>query len=132
MCPSARVIILKVMNWFWCKFDTEVCTESCRANFIFVRVVQLQPLLNMKPKSSFVNFLENSLPYKILAHEKHIDLQRLFETALVGSEWSASRPVPFTPSERSPRYLLDRRLGGPQSRSGCKSLPRGWNRTPAA
>jgi hypothetical protein len=26
----------------------------------------------------------------------------------------------FTPAERTPRYPLDRRLGGPQSRSGCR------------
>jgi hypothetical protein len=36
---------------------------------------------------------------------------------LAGSEWLASRPGRFTPGER-PRYPLDRRLGGPQSRSG--------------
>jgi hypothetical protein len=33
-------------------------------------------------------------------------------SALGGGEWSASRPGRF------PRYPLDRRLGGPQSRSG--------------
>jgi hypothetical protein len=37
-------------------------------------------------------------------------------SALDGGEWSASRPGRFTPRERAP---LDRRLGGPQSRSGC-------------
>jgi hypothetical protein len=39
-------------------------------------------------------------------------------SALVGGEWSASRPCLFTPQGRIPRYLLDRKLGGPQSRSG--------------
>jgi hypothetical protein len=34
-------------------------------------------------------------------------------SALFGGEWSASRPGRFTP-----RYPLDRRLGGPQSWSG--------------
>jgi hypothetical protein len=29
-----------------------------------------------------------------------------------------SRPDLFTPGERAPRYPLDRRLGGPQNRSG--------------
>jgi hypothetical protein len=38
-------------------------------------------------------------------------------SALDGSEWSASSPGRFTPTE-PPRYPLDRRLGGPQSRSG--------------
>jgi hypothetical protein len=33
--------------------------------------------------------------------------------AIVGGEWSASRPCRFTPL-----YLLDRRLGGPQRRYG--------------
>jgi hypothetical protein len=38
-------------------------------------------------------------------------------SALDGGEWSASRPGRFTPRE-SPWCPLDRRLGGPQSRSG--------------
>jgi hypothetical protein len=37
--------------------------------------------------------------------------------ALVGGELSASRTDRFT-SGKEPRYPLDRRLGGPQSRSG--------------
>jgi hypothetical protein len=37
-------------------------------------------------------------------------------SALVGGEWSASRPCRFTPG-KSPRYPFYRRLGGPQSRS---------------
>jgi hypothetical protein len=39
-------------------------------------------------------------------------------SALDGGEWSASRPGRFTARERAPRYSFDRRLGGPQSRSG--------------
>jgi hypothetical protein len=37
---------------------------------------------------------------------------------LDGGEWTASRPYRFTPREKSPKYALDRRLSGPQSRSG--------------
>jgi hypothetical protein len=47
----------------------------------------------------------------------HIYTQVFLISALVGGEWSTSRPGRFTPGE-SPRYLLDRRLGRPQSRSG--------------
>jgi hypothetical protein len=39
-------------------------------------------------------------------------------SALDGGEWWDSRPGLFTPRERVPWYPLDRRLGGPQSRSG--------------
>jgi hypothetical protein len=39
-------------------------------------------------------------------------------SALDGGEWLTSRPGRFTPQENSPWYPLDRRLGGPQSRSG--------------
>jgi hypothetical protein len=39
-------------------------------------------------------------------------------SALVGGEWSASRHGRFTHRKRVPFYPLDRRLGGPQSRSG--------------
>jgi hypothetical protein len=42
----------------------------------------------------------------------------LFDLGTEGGEWSASRPGRFTPRERAPFYPLDRRLGGPQSRSG--------------
>jgi hypothetical protein len=41
-------------------------------------------------------------------------------SALDGGEWSASRPGRFTHWERAPN-LLERRLGGRQSRSGCGS-----------
>jgi hypothetical protein len=53
--------------------------------------------------------------------------------ALYRGEWSASRPYLFTPRD-CPRYALDRRLGGPQSRSGRygeeKNLTSVGNRTP--
>jgi hypothetical protein len=39
-------------------------------------------------------------------------------SALVGGEWSASRPAALPPGGNRPRYPLDRELGGPQSRSG--------------
>jgi hypothetical protein len=55
-------------------------------------------------------------------------------SVLDGGEWSASRPGRFTKGE-SPRYSLDRRLGGPQSQSGRnveeKNLSSAGNRTPA-
>jgi hypothetical protein len=38
-------------------------------------------------------------------------------SALVGGEWSSSRPAALPPG-RSPRYPFYRRFGGPQSRSG--------------
>jgi hypothetical protein len=39
-------------------------------------------------------------------------------SALDGGEWSASRPRSLYLQGKSPWYQLDRRLGGPQSRSG--------------
>jgi hypothetical protein len=39
-------------------------------------------------------------------------------SALLGGERSVSRPGRFIPTEIDPRYALDRKLGGPQSRSG--------------
>jgi hypothetical protein len=39
-------------------------------------------------------------------------------SALDGGEWSASRTVRALPPGKDPRYPLDRKLGGPQSRSG--------------
>jgi hypothetical protein len=43
-------------------------------------------------------------------------------SALDGGEWSASRPGRALPRGKDPRYPLDRRPGGPQSRSGLKRL----------
>jgi hypothetical protein len=39
-------------------------------------------------------------------------------SALAGGVVTDSRPGRFTPRGKNTRYLLDRRLGGPQSRSG--------------
>jgi hypothetical protein len=41
----------------------------------------------------------------------------MFDLALDESEWSASRHGRFIPGERDPQYPLDKRLGGPQTRS---------------
>jgi hypothetical protein len=46
-----------------------------------------------------------------------VQIHIFLTSALAGGEWSASRPGRFTPGGKSPRYPLDRRLGGPQSRS---------------
>jgi hypothetical protein len=48
-----------------------------------------------------------------------VQLHAFLTSALDGGEWSASRPGRFTPQGMNPWYLLDRMLGGPQSRSGC-------------
>jgi hypothetical protein len=47
----------------------------------------------------------------------HVVIHIFLTSALDGGEWSASLPGRFTPG-KEPRYPLDRRLGGPQSRSG--------------
>jgi hypothetical protein len=43
----------------------------------------------------------------------------LLISVLDEGEWFDSRPDRFTLGVRAPRYPLDRRLGGPQNRSGC-------------
>jgi hypothetical protein len=64
-----------------------------------------------------------------------VEIHIFFTSALVGGEWSASRPGRFTPEERIPPYPLDR-VGGPQSRSGRyreeKNLALAGNRNQAA
>jgi hypothetical protein len=47
-----------------------------------------------------------------------VQLHSFITSALGGGEWSASHPGRFTPSERAPRYPLDRRPGGLHSHSG--------------
>jgi hypothetical protein len=46
-----------------------------------------------------------------------IEIKIFLTPALAEGEWSASRPGRFIPGEES-QYPLDRRLVGPQSRSG--------------
>jgi hypothetical protein len=45
-------------------------------------------------------------------------LHAFLTLAFGGGEWTASRPSRFTHQGKSPWYLMDKRLGGPQSRSG--------------
>jgi hypothetical protein len=47
-----------------------------------------------------------------------VQIHVLLTSALVGGQWSSSRPCLFTARERGPRYPLDRRLSGPQGWSG--------------
>jgi hypothetical protein len=47
-----------------------------------------------------------------------VQIHIFLTSVLAGGEWSASRPDRFTPGEKSPRYPLDKRLGGPQNRYG--------------
>jgi hypothetical protein len=46
-----------------------------------------------------------------------VEIHVYLTLALVGGEWSASRPGRFTPGEIT-RYPLNRGLGEPQNRSG--------------
>jgi hypothetical protein len=43
----------------------------------------------------------------------------IFTVALDGGQWSFSHPSCLTPGERTRKYLLDRRMGGPQSLLEC-------------
>jgi hypothetical protein len=48
----------------------------------------------------------------------YVKIHIFLTSALVGVEWSASRPGHFNPRGKSPRYPFDRWLGGPQNQSG--------------
>jgi hypothetical protein len=50
--------------------------------------------------------------------ERRYSSYSFLTSALDGGEWSGSRPGLALPRGKDPRYPLDRRLGGPQSRSG--------------
>jgi hypothetical protein len=50
-------------------------------------------------------------------------------STLDGGEWSASRPGSFIRREKAARYPLDRRLGGPQSRSGRRGEEKSFDPT---
>jgi hypothetical protein len=46
---------------------------------------------------------------------RDVQIHIFLTSALVGGQWSASCPGRFMLRERTPRYPLDRRLGGPQA-----------------
>jgi hypothetical protein len=53
-----------------------------------------------------------------LGGERRYSSYSFSTSALDRGEWSASRPGRALPRGKDPQYPLDRRLGGPQSRSG--------------
>jgi hypothetical protein len=63
-------------------------------------------------------------------------IQVFLISALVGGEWSTSRPGPLYPRGKSPRFPLGRRLSGPQKLSGRrgeeKNLTSTGTRTPTS
>jgi hypothetical protein len=44
-----------------------------------------------------------------------VQIHNFLTSSPVGGEWSTSRPGHFSPIGKSPRYPLDRRLGGPRA-----------------
>jgi hypothetical protein len=50
--------------------------------------------------------------------EVDVQIHVFLTSALVGGEWSASRPDRFTPRKRAPRHRFYRGLRGPVSLSG--------------
>jgi hypothetical protein len=72
---------------------------------------------NKGERYKFVSVLNQAPRYEDVWRSGGI--AELFLTrTLDGVEWSAPRPLPFYLRGNSPRYPLDRRLGGPQSRFG--------------
>jgi hypothetical protein len=60
--------------------------------------------------------------------ERRYSFYSFFTSVPDGGEWLASRPSRALPRGKDPRYLLYRRLGGLQSRSGH----RGYRENPFA
>jgi hypothetical protein len=62
--------------------------------------------------------LSRYTPWRHMGGEEVYSSYSFLTSALDGGEWSASHPGCALPPGKEPRYPLDRRLGGPQSRSG--------------
>jgi hypothetical protein len=58
------------------------------------------------------------LTVQVLRCERRYSAYSFLTSALDGAEWSASCPSHVLPPGKDSRYLLDRRLGGPQTWSG--------------
>jgi hypothetical protein len=75
-------------------------------------------IFNVKVKLSLCFFLNWAPRVEGVFWEWQYSSTHSLNSAFNRSEWPDSRSGRFIPRERSPRYSLDRRLGGPQSRSG--------------
>jgi hypothetical protein len=69
--------------------------------------------------SSLCSLLQLSAISSLLCPNMEVQLHAFLTLVLDGGEWTVSRRGRFTPRAKSPRYPLDRRLGGPHSLSGC-------------
>jgi hypothetical protein len=91
--------------------------SNCAGSYVFRRVLRR----NGKVLSSLDSNTDKgkvAVPDSIsTAPCGYID-PRLHDLGIVGGEWSASHPGRFTPRGKRPRYQLDNRLSGPQSRTG--------------
>ena len=96
--------------------QTRIFSLSLHQNFIWTKTISLQvlwvgrqPLLNQRDKQAY-----KSLNLHAVHHQWTYSFMT---TALEGGEGSASRPSRSLPPGNT-RYPLNRRLGGPQGRSG--------------
>jgi hypothetical protein len=98
--------------------------------FHFCRLIHFNSYFIQRSIKYFSKFLKKRLKIKLslcltnyaLCNEDiggvDVYIHIFLTSALDGGEWSVSRPVRFTPWGMSARYPENRRLGGPQSRSG--------------
>jgi hypothetical protein len=93
---------------------------SLYISYIFYRLTQLYPNIEYLEfnESSFVQNKCKSVPiHAITACTRNRQPYSFLNSTLDGGEWSTSRSGRFILG-KGPRWPLNRRLGGPQSRSG--------------
>jgi hypothetical protein len=68
-------------------------------------------------RQSYTRIYTSTPPYAMEAYGRmDVEIHVFLTSALVGGEWSDSRPCRFTPRGKSSRCPLDRKLVGPQRR----------------
>jgi hypothetical protein len=90
-----------------------------------VKTIVLRYDMKISHLFSTISYIKVKLSLYLIKHyamktygRVKVQLHDFLTSALDGGELSASRPGCFTLRGKSPRYPLDRRLGGPPSRSG--------------
>jgi hypothetical protein len=106
-----RMIVFSVMYITLCIPYFTIMT--CNSRFLGFTVTCLYQIFELKVKKW--NFFL-SVPWRLIGGVE-VKLHTFLTSALVEGEWSTSHPGRFTP-RKEPSYPLNRRLNGPQRRSG--------------
>jgi hypothetical protein len=122
-CWYSGTVLCALSNTFSTKIALFWFATRCRLHSNLKTKVCLLPKRCIQPKGHGRNRRPKRYSCSTTRHEGawmewRYSSYSFSTSALDGGEWSASRPGRALAPGKDPRYQVDRRLGGPQSRSG--------------